>query len=102
LSRINDSVSQILTTKFKLGLFENPYGDPVNAPYRFHQPSYVALANQASRESMTLLKNSGILPLKLNPGDNIVVSGGRAADGLACCLWTSYFHQEYGSLDVTG
>jgi beta-glucosidase len=99
LSRINASVSQILTTKFKLGLFENPYGDPVNAPYRFHQPSYAALANQASRESMTLLKNSGILPLKLNPGDNIVVSGGRAADGLACCLWTSYFHQEYGSLD---
>jgi beta-glucosidase-like glycosyl hydrolase len=99
LSRINNSVSQILTTKFKLGIFENPYGDPVNAQYRFHQPSYAALANQASRESMTLLKNSGILPLKLNAGDNIVVTGGRAADGLACCLWTSYFHQEYGSLD---
>ncbi len=26
----------------------------------------------------------------------------RAADGLACCLWTSYFHPEYGSLDVLG
>ncbi len=99
LSRINDSVTQILTVKFKLGLFENPYGDPVNAPFRFHQPSYVALANQASRESMTLLKNDGALPVKLNSGDSIVVTGARAADGPACCLWTSYFHSEYGSLD---
>ena len=98
-SRIDDAVRKILTVKFKLGLFDTPYGDPVNGPYRFHQPSYAALANQASRESMTLLKNNGVLPLKLNSGDNIIVSGPRAADGNACCLWTSYFHPEYGSLD---
>jgi hypothetical protein len=48
---------------------------------------------------MTLLKNDGVLPVKLNAGDNIVVTGARAADGLACCLWTSYFHPEDGSLD---
>jgi beta-glucosidase-like glycosyl hydrolase len=100
VSRMDDAVRRILTLKFKLGLFENPYGDPVNGPYRFHQPSYVALANQAARESMTLLKNDGVLPLKLSAGDNIVVAGPRAADPLACCIWTSYFHQEYGSLDV--
>ncbi|HVV23579.1 MAG TPA: discoidin domain-containing protein [Pseudonocardiaceae bacterium] len=99
LSRIDDSVRQILTVKFKLGLFENPYGDPANAPYRFHQPSYVALADRAARESMTLLRNDGVLPVKLRAGDSIVVSGARAADGAACCLWTSYFHSEYGSLD---
>lgn len=98
--RINDAVTKILTVKFKLGLFDTPYGDPVNGPYRFHQPSYVALANQASRESMTLLKNSGVLPLKLNAGDNIIVTGPRATDGNSCCLWTSYFHPEYGSLDI--
>jgi beta-glucosidase-like glycosyl hydrolase len=98
-SRIDDAVGRILTVKFKLGLFENPYGDPVNGPFRFHQPSYVALANQASRESMTLLKNDGVLPVKLNAGDSIVVTGARAADGPACCLWTSYFHPEDGSLD---
>jgi hypothetical protein len=99
-SRIDDAVRRVLTIKFKLGLFEKPYGDPVNGPYRFHKPEYVALANQASREAMTLLKNGGVLPLKLNAGDNIVVAGPRAADPLACCIWTSYFHQEYGSLDV--
>ncbi|MGH6657180.1 MAG: discoidin domain-containing protein, partial [Actinocrinis sp.] len=99
LSQINASVTQVLTVKFKLGVFENPYGDPANAPFRFHQPSYVALASQASREATTLLKNDGVLPVKLNAGDNIVVTGARAADGDACCLWTSYFHPEDGSLD---
>jgi beta-glucosidase-like glycosyl hydrolase len=99
-SRMDDAVRRILTLKFKLGVFENPYGDPVNGPYRFHKPAYAALANQASREAMTLLKNDGVLPLKLNPGDNIVVAGPRAADANACCIWTSYFHSEYGSLDI--
>jgi hypothetical protein len=99
-ARINDAVRRVLRLKFQLGLFENPYGDPVNGPYRFHQPAYTALVNQASRESMTVLKNNGVLPMRLNAGDNIVVAGPRAADPLACCIWTSYFHQEYGSLSI--
>ncbi|WP_345639361.1 discoidin domain-containing protein [Rugosimonospora acidiphila] len=99
-SRIDDAVRRILTLKFELGLFENPYGDPANGPFREHQPAYAALANQAERESITLLKNDGVLPLKLKSGDNIVVAGPRATDGNACCIWTSYFHSEYGSLDI--
>jgi hypothetical protein len=100
VSRIDDAVRRVLRLKFQLGLFENPYGDPVNGPYRLHTPAYAALANQASRESMTLLKNNGVLPMRLAPGDNIVVAGPRATDGGACCIWTSYFHQEYGSLTM--
>ncbi len=99
-SRIDDAVRRVLRLKFQLGLFENPYGDPVNGPYRFHTPAYTALANQAARESMTLLKNDGLLPLRLAAGDNIVVAGPRAADGNSCCVWTSYFHQEYGSRNI--
>ena len=99
-SRIDDAVRRVLRLKFQLGLFENPYGDPVNGPYRFHTPAYTALANQASRESMTLLKNDGVLPLRLAAGDNIVVAGPRATDPLSCCIWTSYFHQEYGSKSI--
>jgi beta-glucosidase len=99
-ARIDDAVKRILRLKFQLGLFENPYGDPVNGPYRYHQPAYTALVNQAERESLTVLKNNGVLPMKLNRGDNIVVAGPRAQDPLACCIWTSYFHQEYGSLDL--
>jgi beta-glucosidase-like glycosyl hydrolase len=100
LARINDAVSRILKLKFELGVFDHPYGDPVNGPFRFHQPSYAALANQASRESNTLLKNNGVLPVKLTAGDNIVVAGDRATDGASCCIWSSYFHPDYGSLDM--
>jgi hypothetical protein len=97
-ARIDDAVRRVLRIKFQLGIFENPYGDPVNGPYRMHQPSYTALANQASREAMTLLKNDGaVLPLRSNAGDTVVVAGPRATDTSACCIWTSYFHQEYGS-----
>ncbi|ALG08798.1 discoidin domain-containing protein [Kibdelosporangium phytohabitans] len=99
-ARIDDAVRRVLRLKFQLGLFENPYGDPVNGPYRFHTPAYTALANQAARESMTVLKNNGALPLRLNAGDNIVVAGPRATDSNACCVWTSFFHQEYGSLNI--
>ncbi|TDD86181.1 hypothetical protein E1293_09835 [Actinomadura darangshiensis] len=99
-ARIDDAVKRVLRLKFKLGVFDHPYGDPVNGPYRFHQPSYAALANQAARESITVLKNGGALPVKLKEGDDIVVAGPRATDGGACCIWTSYFHQNYGSLTL--
>ncbi|MEU3457358.1 discoidin domain-containing protein [Micromonospora sp. NPDC006766] len=100
-ARIDDAVRRVLRIKFQLGIFESPYGDPVNGPYRFHQPAYAALANQASREAMTLLKNDGgVLPIRLSPGDNIVVAGPRAADPAGCCVWTSFFHQEYGSQTI--
>src|SRR6185295_8393662 len=98
--RIDDAVRRVLRLKFTLGLFENPYGDPVNGPFREHTPADAALANQASREAMTLLKNDGVLPMRLAAGDNIVVAGPRATDALSCCIWTSYFHQEYGSLNI--
>jgi beta-glucosidase len=101
IARIDDAVRRVLRLKFRLGIFENPYGDPVNGPYRFHTPAYAALANQAARKAMTLLKNTpGVLPVRLNPGDTIVVAGPRATDGGACCVWTSFFHQEYGSRTI--
>ncbi|HET8658418.1 MAG TPA: glycoside hydrolase family 3 C-terminal domain-containing protein [Micromonosporaceae bacterium] len=100
LARIDDAVRRVLRLKLQLGIFENPYGDPVNGPYRFHTPAYTGLANQAARKAMTLLKNTGVLPVRLNPGDNIVVAGPRATDSAACCVWTSYFHQEYGSRNI--
>jgi len=66
ISRINDAVNRILTLKFKLGLFDNPYPEK-EALQNFGNASYQTLALEAARESITLLKNmANILPLNKN------------------------------------
>src|SRR5438552_2168047 len=61
MSRIDDAVRRILRVKFMAGLFENPRPDPAMQA-RFHQPEFDAANLEAARESITLLKNSGVLP----------------------------------------
>ncbi|HYG36971.1 MAG TPA: glycoside hydrolase family 3 C-terminal domain-containing protein, partial [Cytophagales bacterium] len=96
-ARINEAVEKILLTKFKLGVFEEPYGDPVNGPNTWHTPEKVSIVTDAARQSMTLLKNDGMLPLNLPAGSNLLVTGSRANDGESYSIWTSYFHDEYGA-----
>ncbi|RPI43783.1 MAG: beta-glucosidase, partial [Bacteroidetes bacterium] len=65
MSAIDDAVRNILYVKFKLGLFENPFVDPVYAAELAHNPGHVELALQSAREGIVLLKNENhILPLK--------------------------------------
>lgn len=96
-ARINDAVKRILTAKVKLGLLENPYGDPVNGPKTWFTTENQNLVIDAARQSMTLLKNTGILPLNLGSGSNLLVTGSRANDGSSYCVWTSYFHKDAGA-----
>jgi beta-glucosidase-like glycosyl hydrolase len=96
-TRIDQALRRILRVKFKMGIFEAPYGNPAAGPNVFHTPDNVNLVTEAAKKSMTLLKNTGVLPLRLNPGDTLLVVGPRATDGLSCCIWTSYFHENYGS-----
>ncbi|HEV8273127.1 MAG TPA: glycoside hydrolase family 3 N-terminal domain-containing protein [Chitinophagaceae bacterium] len=63
MNRIDEAVKRILTLKFKLGLFDNPYPEAA-AKANFGKPEYQTLALDAAREAMTLLKNkNNILPL---------------------------------------
>lgn len=78
MSLIDRAVRRILTQKFKLGLFENPYVDPNRAVSVSHTKEHQDLALQVAREGIVLLKNeSNLLPLKKDI-KNIAVIGPNA------------------------
>lgn len=60
---IDDSVRRVLTIKFRLGLFEHPYTDESRFRQVIRCDEHKAASLQAARESITLLKNDGVLPL---------------------------------------
>lgn len=65
MKRINEAVTNILVTKFKLGLFENPV--PGIKKVGMHSrdiSTHRQTALEAARQSIVLLKNDGTLPLK--------------------------------------
>ncbi|MCU0429880.1 MAG: glycoside hydrolase family 3 C-terminal domain-containing protein [Cytophagaceae bacterium] len=83
--RIDEAVGRILTLKANLGLLDNPYGE-ADAKANFGKAEYSALALEAAREAMTLLKNDSVkgapvLPLAktakvlvAGPGANSITS----------------------------
>jgi beta-glucosidase len=63
---LNQAVRRVLRLKFEMGLFEHPYVDDKTAGKLVNNTEAVATARQAAQESITLLKNDGILPLSKN------------------------------------
>ena len=64
LKVIDASVARVLRAKFELGLFENPYVDVNEAARLNGSQEHRALATEAARASIVLLKNdAGTLPL---------------------------------------
>jgi beta-glucosidase len=88
MARIDDAVRRILTIKFRLGLFERPFGNPSERA-NIGSPAHREVARQAVRESQVLLVNrNNALPIK--PAASRIVVAGKAADnlGLQCGGWT--------------
>lgn len=56
-SLIDASVSRVLRAKFELGLFERPYADPDSAAFWNGHPRHRALAREAARQALVLLRN---------------------------------------------
>lgn len=64
---LDTAVRRILRTKFRLGLFDNPYVDPALQNKVILTPEHREAARQAVRESMVLVKNeNNLLPLSQN------------------------------------
>ncbi len=85
--RIDDAVTRILTVKFDQGLFENNIGNSSLIKNKFNSSEHKKVAETAVTESMVLLKNNGILPLKKN--SKIFITGPAANSvGIQCGGWT--------------
>lgn len=66
-SVIDSAVYRVLKKKFELGLFENPYVDPLVAKKWNGHANHRALAKKAALESIVLLKNeNATLPVSKN------------------------------------
>lgn len=71
---VDDAVRRMLRNKFELGLFENPYVDPEAAAKIVQSPEHRAIALEAARKSIVLLKNqNSFLPLSKDVGSIAVI-----------------------------
>jgi beta-glucosidase len=62
--RIDESVRRLLRMKFDLGLFDRPFVDEDHAAVTVGRADFREAGLRAQRDSLTLLANSDVLPLK--------------------------------------
>ena len=79
MERLDDAVRRILRAKLRFGIFDQP--SPAERPYAGDESllgsvEHRAIARQAVRESLVLIKNDGVLPI--DPGLRILVAGDGA------------------------
>jgi beta-glucosidase len=78
---VDEAVRRMLRLKFESGLFENPFADPATAEGRTATSDAVALAREAARKAIVLLKNEGaLLPLDVGRLKRVAVLGTHARD----------------------
>ncbi len=83
--RIDESCKRMLTVQFELGLFENPYVDPVRASTVVGRTTHTQAAFEAQKKSIVLLQNKDILPLPAPTKENpiTILTMGMNADILS-------------------
>ena len=80
-AEVDERLAPLLRTMLRLGFFDPKDRVPFNgiAPTRNNTPEHGALALQAARESMVLLKNDGLLPLDTKRVRRVAVVGPNAS-----------------------
>lgn len=99
IENINESCRRVLTLKFKLGIFENPYTDEEAYKQIINCSQHLEKSLEIAQKSIILLKNNGILPLDKNkykkialigPSSNKIRLGGYSAIPVGRNLKTIY------------
>jgi len=76
---IDEAVGNILSAKFKAGLFDKPYKAPQQISSLVHTESSIQLAREIAEEATVLLKNDNhLLPLNTSDYKSIAVIGPNA------------------------
>lgn len=95
IDRINEAARRIMDNKIRMGMFENPYADPTCT---YNKADHHAIVLNAAKKSITLLKNNGVLPLKLSSGEEVVVAGARSTwpnkDNDPNTIWQSIYYDD--------
>jgi len=79
---VDQAVRRVLTLKFRLGLFENPYVDASKADGLVGTASGRDFAREVAETSLVLLKNDGILPFNAAKIGKLAVIGPHADETL--------------------
>jgi beta-glucosidase len=87
-ARIDAALRPILLAKFRLGLFERRYSDAETIRRTVCSEEHRALALEAARKSIVLLKNDGILPLR--GLRRLLLTGPDAADQSVLGDWARF------------
>ena len=102
-ARLNDAVRRILRVKMRMGAFDEPAPNKRPSTYRpIGTVSHRAVAREAVRASLVLLKNDGVLPIK--PSATVLIAG-DGADNVAMQAggWTlSWQGADNGPNDFPG
>ncbi|MCW0378265.1 Beta-xylosidase [Xanthomonas sacchari] len=100
MARLDDAVRRVLRFKAALGLFDDPFLRivPERAQARQRRPETLALAHEAARKSVVLLKNEGeLLPLK-RQGQRIALIGPMASNWVESAgPWTLFGGDDSGN-----